>query len=424
MWHIYSMETPRTLQEAIQYFTDFENCRQFMVAMRWPDGKVRCPKCDSEKVTYLAKARVFKCYGDHPKLKFSLKVGTVFEDSPIPLEKWLPAVWMLVNDKNGISSWELHRALGVTQKSAWFMLHRIRVAVKKHGFINPGKLGGEGKEVEVDESFVGGKVGNMHRDRRARFASERGGRGGVTGKAIVQGILDRDLREVRAKVLPDISRKTLQDEVLKNVKYGSTVYSDSTIAYDQLRYRFVHDVVDHTKQYVKGKASFITNGLENFWSLMKRGLKGTYVCVEPFHLERYVDEQAFRYNNRGSKENPMTDADRFSLALTQIIGKKIDLRRADWQERDGAPVLGASIHVAESVVPRLPRPLELLSFLFLIQVRLYFAVRNADDLLHGRLETIPSRVCFAISHSSGRLLENGTGDVLLLSASHPPSQGW
>jgi transposase-like protein len=315
------METPRTLQEAIQYFTDFENCRQFMVAMRWPDGIVRCPKCESEKVTYLAKARVYKCYTDHPKPKFSLKVGTVFEDSPIPLEKWLPAVWMLVNDKNGISSWELHRALGITQKSAWFMLHRIRVALKRHGFINPGKLGGDGVEVEVDESFVGGKVGNMHKDRRARFAAERGGRGGVTGKAIVQGILDRDLRQVRAKVLPNISRKTLQDEVLKNVKYGSTVYSDSCIAYDQLRYRFVHDVVDHTKEYVKGRVH--TNGLENFWSLMKRGLKGTYVCVEPFHLERYVDEQAFRYNHRGSKENPMTDADRFSLALTQIIGKRL-----------------------------------------------------------------------------------------------------
>ena len=190
-----------------------------------------------------------------------------------------------------------------------------------NGFINPGKLGGDGVEVEVDESFVGGKVGNMHKDRRARFAAERGGRGGVTGKAIVQGILDRDLRQVRAKVLPNISRKTLQDEVLKNVKYGSTVYSDSCIAYDQLRYRFVHDVVDHTKEYVKGRVH--TNGLENFWSLMKRGLKGTYVCVEPFHLERYVDEQAFRYNHRGSKENPMTDADRFSLALTQIIGKRL-----------------------------------------------------------------------------------------------------
>jgi transposase-like protein len=315
------METPNTLQEAIQYFTDFENCRQFMVAIRWPDGKVRCPKCESENVTYLQKARLYKCYGDHPKAKFSLKVKTVFEDSPIPLEKWLPAVWMLVNDKNGISSWELHRALGVTQKTAWFMLHRIRVALKTHGFVNSGKLGGEGKEVEVDESFVGGKVGNMHKDRRARFASEQGGRGGVTGKTAIQGILDRDLREVRAKVVPNISRKTLQDEVLKNVKYGSTVYSDNAIAYDRLHYRFVHDVVDHTKEYVKGRVH--TNGLENFWSLMKRGLKGTYVCVEPFHLDSYVDEQVFRYNNRGSKDKPITDSDRFSLALSQIIGKRL-----------------------------------------------------------------------------------------------------
>jgi transposase-like protein len=315
------METPRTLQEAIQYFTDFENCHQFMIAMRWPDGKVTCPKCNSEKVTYLAKARLYKCYGDHPKPKFSLKVGTVFEDSPIPLEKWLPAVWMLVNDKNGISSWELHRALGITQKSAWFMLHRIRVALKKHGFINSGKLGGDGSEVEVDESFVGGKVKNMHRERRKRFAAEGGHAGGYTGKTIVQGILDRDLREVRAKVVPNVSRKTLQDEVLKNVKYGSTVYSDNAVAYDLLHLRFVHDVVDHAKEYVRGRVH--TNGLENFWSLMKRGLKGTYVCVEPFHLERYVDEQAFRYNNRGSKEKPMTDADRFSLALTQIIGKRL-----------------------------------------------------------------------------------------------------
>src|SRR5271155_2066137 len=145
------METPRTLQEAIQYFTDFENCRQFMIAMRWPDGKVRCPKCESEKVTYLTKARVYKCYSDHPKPKFSLKVGTVFEDSPIPLEKWLPAVWMLVNDKNGISSYELHRALGVTQKSAWFMLQRIRLAMQTKSFL---KLGGITKEVEVDEAFI------------------------------------------------------------------------------------------------------------------------------------------------------------------------------------------------------------------------------------------------------------------------------
>src|SRR5712692_9417882 len=159
------MKAPTTLQHAIQFFSDYENCRQFMVAVRWADGKVRCPYCDSEKVTYLSKARLYRCYGDHPKQKFSLKIGTVFEDSPIPLEKWLPAVWLVVNCKNGISSYEISRALGVTQKSAWFMLHRIRLAVqeKKGGFGAITKLGGPNSEVETDETFVGGKKRNMHK---------------------------------------------------------------------------------------------------------------------------------------------------------------------------------------------------------------------------------------------------------------------
>jgi transposase-like protein len=313
------METPRTLQEAIQYFADFENCREFMVAVRWPDGKVTCPTCGSEKVTYLAKARLYKCYSDHAKPKFSLKVGTVFEDSPISLEKWLPAVWLLVNCKNGISSYEIGRDLGVTQKSAWFMLHRIRLALKNGGLCAP--LGGEGSEVEVDETFVGGKVKNMHRERRIRFAAKGGHAGGKTGKAIVHGILDRNLREVRATVVPDIKRETLQNAVLDNVHHGSTVYSDSAVGYDKLSESFVHEVVNHAETYVRGRVH--TNGLENFWSLMKRGLKGTYVCVEPFHLERYVDEQVFRYNNRATNDNPLTDGDRFKMALRQIVGKRL-----------------------------------------------------------------------------------------------------
>jgi transposase-like protein len=311
------METPQTLQEAIQYFTDFENCRKFMIAVRWLDGKVRCPACGSEKVTYLQKARLYKCYGDHPKPKFSLKVGTVFEDSPIALEKWLPAVWVVVNCKNGVSSWELHRSLGVTQKTAWFMLHRIRLALKTNTLGT--KLGSnDGGEVEVDESFVGGKLKNMHRDRRARWEAKRGG---SVGKAVVMGILDRDARQIRAKVVPDVKRETLQNEVLQNVKYGSAVYTDDSVGYDKLHWRYVHDVVNHAEAYVKGRVH--TNGLENFWCLLKRGLKGTYVAVEPFHLERYVDEQVFRYNNRATKDNPLNDSDRFSLALSQIVGKRL-----------------------------------------------------------------------------------------------------
>src|SRR5207253_3530982 len=180
------METPKTLQAAIQHFSDYENCRKFMVAVRWLDEIVRCPRCNSEKVTYLSKARLYRCYGDHPKQKFSLKVGTVFEDSPIALEKWLPAVWLVVNCKNGISSYELHRALGVTQKSAWFMLHRIRLAMQSKSFV---KIGGPGSECEVDETFIGGKARNMHKSVRDRRITGRGK--SVKDKAVVIGILQR-----------------------------------------------------------------------------------------------------------------------------------------------------------------------------------------------------------------------------------------
>src|SRR5579862_1414304 len=192
------MEAIKTLTQAIQYFADPENCRRFMIEMRWMDGIVRCPYCNSEKVTYLAKAKLYRCYGDHPKQKFSLKVGTVFEDSPIPLEKWLPAVWLVVNCKNGISSYELHRALGVTQKSAWFMLHRIRLAVQSKSFV---KIGGpESAPIEVDETFIGGKSRNMHRSKRERV-SRNGGLQGGAGKAVVLGMLVRG-GQVKATVIP------------------------------------------------------------------------------------------------------------------------------------------------------------------------------------------------------------------------------
>jgi hypothetical protein len=172
------MEAPKTLQQAIQFFSDFENCRRFMISVRWEDGVVRSPTCNSDKVTYLANAKVYRCYGNHPKQKFSLKVGTIFEDSPLPLERWLPAVRLIAGAKNGISSYEIHRALGVTQKSAWFMMHRIRLAMQTNSFV---KVGGNGSEVEVDETFIGGKARNMHKDKRAKAITGTGG----SGKAIV-----------------------------------------------------------------------------------------------------------------------------------------------------------------------------------------------------------------------------------------------
>ena len=162
------MDTYNTLREAVIHFSDFENCKRLMVQLRWPDGVVKCPHCDSAKVTFLAKARIWKCYGGHPMPRFSLKTGTIFEDSPLGLEKWLPALWLVVNCKNGISSCELARDLGVTQKTAWFMAHRLRYALKDGGF---SLLSGE---VEADETFIGGKA---RTSRNASAASpEQAGR--------------------------------------------------------------------------------------------------------------------------------------------------------------------------------------------------------------------------------------------------------
>ena len=313
------MKGPQTLQQAIQYFADYENCRQFMVAVRWADGKVRCPYCGSEKVTYLEKARLYRCYEKHPKQKFSLKIGTVFEDSPIPLEKWLPATWLLVNCRNGISSYEIGRALGVTQKSAWFMLHRIRLAVQSGSFQKFG--GGMNSEVEVDEAYIGGKLKNMHAHKRIKITKE-GGDPNAT-KTIVMGFLDREQRKIRTTIVPNTSRATLQAQVLKHVAEDSNVYTDEARAYDKLaQNNYVHEIVNHAQQYVRGRVH--TNGMENFWSLLKRGLNGTYVAVEPFHLHRYLDEQTFRFNNRKDENGrKLTDAERFTLALSQIAGKRL-----------------------------------------------------------------------------------------------------
>lgn len=250
-----------------------------MLEMRWPDGAVKCPICGSERVTWLENARVYRCTGKHPKAKFSLKVGTVFEDSPISLDKWLPAVWLLVNSKNGISSYELSRDLGVTQKSAWFMLHRIRVAIQSKSFE---KIGGGGAPIEVDETFIGGKLKNMHPAKRLKLKN-----GGWDRKVAVIGMLDRESRQVRAKLVPNVSREILQNEILTQIEKGSTIYTDGHPGYDRLkRAEYVHETVTHVEEYVRGQVH--TQGIENFWSLLKRGLNGTYVAVEPFHLSHYV----------------------------------------------------------------------------------------------------------------------------------------
>jgi transposase-like protein len=305
------MDAPKTLQQAIQFFADYENCRRCMIALRWEDGVVRCPHCDSSKLTYLTKARVYRCYEDHPRQKFSLKVGTVLEDSPIGLDKWLPVIWLLANCRNGISSYEVARSIGVTQKTAWFMLHRVRKAMQDESFV---KMNGNGGPIEIDETFIGGKYQNMHASKRMKI--QNGLR--ANQKTVVMGMLDREARRVRAKVIPDVARDTLQAEILNGIERKSTIYTDRATGYDRLAEQdFVHETVNHMEEYVRGQVH--TQGIENFWSLFKRGLKGTYVAVEPFHLDRYADEQVFRYNNRRNKD----DYDRFALALSQIVGKRL-----------------------------------------------------------------------------------------------------
>jgi transposase-like protein len=302
---------PTTLQEAVIYFADPANCREYLVPRRWSNSIVICPTCGSEKVTFQAKHNRWQCAVHHPKRAFTLKTGTIMEDSPLGLDKWLPAMWLIASNRNGVSSWELHRAIGVTQKTAWFMLHRIRLAMQDD---SDAKLSGV---VESDETYMGGKAANMHLDKLTRLKMKGHVRAGTEGKAIVMGLLERH-GKAKTKVLPNVRSYHIRSTVIQHVEKGSTVYTDSLRSYRNLPVDgFAHDFVDHTEQYVKGAVH--TNGLENFWSLLKRTIKGTYVSVEPFHLQAYCDEQAFRFNNR----LPMRDADRFSFLVRKCAGKRL-----------------------------------------------------------------------------------------------------
>jgi len=305
---------PLSLQEAIVYFDNPDNCIDYLAIRRWPDGKVICPTCGSDSVSaYNPKRRAWKCAKHHPKREFSIKVGTVMEDSAIPLSKWLVAMWMILNCKNGVSSCEIAKAVRVNQKSAWFMLHRIRLTMQ-----DP-ELGSKfSGEVEADETFIGGKARNMHAKVKARRITGQGRN--TDDKIMVMGILERG-GKIRTKIVADRKQETLHGHVRDNVEAGTALFTDTFGAYKGLQGEFEHQIVDHALRYVDGRVH--TNGLENFWSLLKRSLGGTYVSVEPFHLFRYLDEQSFRYNYRATKENPLTDADRFSIAASQLVGKRI-----------------------------------------------------------------------------------------------------
>lgn len=315
------MEQPRTLMEAVRFFADADRTLQAAVAFRWPNG-IHCPTCGRTDVRFLATRRIWECKEKHPKKQFSAKVGTIFEDSALPLDKWFVAVWGVANCKNGISSYELARAIGVTQKSAWFMLHRIRVAM------DAGEADKFGGIVEADETYVGGEAKNMHAaKRKARIT-----RATASDKAAVMGILQRTTSRtasrVRASVIKDANRKTIQGGIRAHVEPRSVLMTDGLMSYRGLQGEYLHHYVDHRVAYVRGRVH--TNGVENFWSLLKRTIRGTYVSVDPQHLHRYLGEQVFRFNER--KDN---DYGRFAKVVSSISGKRLTYK--DLMDRGLSP---------------------------------------------------------------------------------------
>lgn len=303
---------PQTLTEAVLHFADPEVTQKTIIELRWPNG-VCCPTCGRPDVRFISTRRMWECKEKHPKKQFSAKIGTIFEDSPLGLDKWFVAIWQVANCKNGISSYELARALGVTQKSAWFMLHRIRLAMQTGSFI---KSGGPGSEFEADETFIGGKSKFMSPARRAKSIPGSG----VAGKQIVMGVLKRGKDGEPSKAVAEHVKSRKKVQVHASVRAvaepGSALYTDALRSYNDLAADYRHEVVDHAVEYVRGAVH--TNGMENFWSLFKRALKGTYVSVEPFHLNAYVVEQTFRFNER--KDN---DGNRFRKVLASVAGKRI-----------------------------------------------------------------------------------------------------
>jgi len=307
------MYQPKTLTEAIRYYSDEQTCIDAVAALRWENGKPTCPKCNTaegeRKHYWLAAQKRWKCYAC--RKQFSVKVGSIFEDSALSLDKWMVGMWMLVNCKNGVSSYELHRATGMGQKAAWFVLQRLRHVLNE---TFTGKMDGT---IQIDETYIGGKPKNMHESRRQQIGQR-------DHKTAVMGMLETGTRQVRAHVIPNAKRETLQKAILDRVGFGATLHTDSWAGYDRMDVRYVHEQVNHANEYVRGQVS--TQAIENFWSCLKRTLNGTYVAVEAFHMDKYLAEQCYRFNNRIG----MNDGDRFVKALAQVGGKRLT-----WKELTG-----------------------------------------------------------------------------------------
>jgi transposase-like protein len=301
---------PTTLIEAVRYFDSETVCRDILAGLRWPNGVV-CPVCQSDRVGFLATRSLWRCKAC--RKQFSIKKGTIFEDSPISLSKWLPAIWLYSAGKKGRSSHQLAKDLGVTQKTAWFMSHRIRLAMEAKSFDDP--LSGE---VEVDETIIGGK------DRFKHAHLRRGPWGPQVGKVAVMGLLERH-GEVRARMVPVRSGAILKAEIRRNVAPGATVYTDEFASYRGLQAEYIHEVINHSEEYVRGHVH--TNGIENFWSLFRRVIYGTHHSVDPVHLDRYLAENVHRFNTRDSR-----DDSRFTATSASVVGKRITYRQLTGKE--------------------------------------------------------------------------------------------
>lgn len=313
---------PKSLLEAVRYFSDLSVCNQYMRRIKWPNGVVVCPKCGAkgERIGEIATRSMLRC--KDCRKQFSYKVGTIFEDSPLGLDKWFVAVWSVANSKNGISSHELGRALDVTQKTAWFMEHRIRKAMETNSFE---KFDGP---AEADTTYIGGKAENMHWKVKEKKIT---GRGGVN-KSLVHGVLQRATdtghSRIAARVVGNEGGETLMSEIRRRVRYGAKVFTDAATAYSEACFTHIHGAVDHSRRYVKDEVHI--NGVENFWSLFKRCLKGTFISVAPFHLDRYVSEEMFRFNERG-----LDDGGRFARVMSQVVGRRLTWRILTAQDDAG-----------------------------------------------------------------------------------------
>jgi transposase-like protein len=283
---------PETLLEAVRYFADEDVAREFYVHLRWPYG-VACPRmgCGNADVYYIKTRKQWQC--KECRKFFTAKLGTIFEDSPIGFSKWVPAMWLIANAKNGISSCEVARALGVTQKTAWFMLHRLRLAMQTP---TAEKLAGP---VEADETYVGGKERNKRHPAQAKSGKSKGP---GSGRMIVMGVVQRNKPgkkgKVRAWLIPNTQTDTVQRRNREHVEGGNLVYTDALASYAGLKWSHEHEVINHAFEYVRGNVH--TNTIEAFWSVFKRTVKGTYIAPRPWHLQRYVEEQVWRFNERES----------------------------------------------------------------------------------------------------------------------------